>query len=126
MSPHPIVNCYESGESLLSFIAAEASTIPPPMMPAGPLYRSVAAPLPAHFLEFILMTFGRHIKQMVHEAWLVLDFLRIAPYGLSKKPLDVCLKLLPSLIRCFLIHGNNLLFSSAKMMDMRMTKQFSR
>jgi hypothetical protein len=52
------------------------------------------------------MTFGRHLQQLDDESRLVFYPLRIAPEGLAEKTLAVGLKLLPSLIRCLLIHGN--------------------
>jgi hypothetical protein len=66
-------------------------------------------PSHAHFLEFALTTFGRHLQQLDDKSRLVFDSpLHIVPKGLAKKALYVSLKLLPSLIRCLLIHGNYL------------------
>jgi hypothetical protein len=55
------------------------------------------------------MVSGRHLQQMVDKAWFVFDPLRIVPEGLAEKTLDVGLKLLPSPIRCLLIHNGSLL-----------------
>jgi hypothetical protein len=39
----------------------------------------------AHFLEFVLITFGRHLLQLVDESWLVFDSLHIIHKSLAKK-----------------------------------------
>jgi hypothetical protein len=61
----------------------------------------------AHSPEFVLLTFGRHLQQG-DESRLVFDSLHTICERLAKKALYVSLKLLPSLIRCLLIHGNYL------------------
>ena len=66
----------------------------------------------AHFPEFVLLMFGWHFQQPVDESRLVFDPLRVVPDGLAEKPLDMGLKLLPSLIRCLLIHALYPLFFS--------------
>jgi hypothetical protein len=50
------------------------------------------------------MMFGRHLQQG-DKSWLVFDTLQIASEKSAQKALYVILKLLPSLIRCLLIHG---------------------
>ena len=69
-----------------------------------------AFPSHARFLEFVLMTFGRHLQHLDDKSRLVFDSLHIVPESLAQKALYVSLKLLPSLIRCLLIHGNYLPF----------------
>jgi hypothetical protein len=61
--------------------------------------------------EFVLMTLGRHC-QMGDKSWSVFDALKIVPESPATKTLYVSLKLLPSLIRCLLIHGHYLPFTS--------------
>ena len=56
------------------------------------------------------MMFGRHLQQLDDKSRFVFDSLCIAPESLAKKALYVSPKLLPSLIRCLLIHGNHLPF----------------
>jgi hypothetical protein len=56
------------------------------------------------------MTFGRHHQQLGVKAWPVFDALQITTKRLVQKDLYAGLKLLPSLVRCLLIHGNYLLF----------------
>jgi hypothetical protein len=69
----------------------------------------------AHFRDLVLLTFGLYFQQMVNESRLVFYPLRVAPESLAEKALDVGLKLLPSLIRCPLIHGNYLLMFFAQL-----------
>jgi hypothetical protein len=59
----------------------------------------------AHFPDFVLMTFGRHLQPLRNVLRFVFDFLHIAPESLIQKTLYVSLKPLPSLIRRMLIHG---------------------
>jgi hypothetical protein len=60
----------------------------------------------AHFLDFVPMTFGRHLQLLGDKSRLVFDSLHSVPESQAKKALYVSLKLLPSLIRRMLIHGN--------------------
>jgi hypothetical protein len=57
-----------------------------------------------HFPEFVPITLGRHLQQLVDKSWLVFYFLHIFCKSLAKKTLYVSLKLLPTLIRFLLIH----------------------
>ena len=66
-------------------------------------------PSHARFLELVPVMFGRHLQQG-DKSWLVFDSLHIIPESIAKKALYVSLKLLPSLIRFLLIHGNYLPF----------------
>jgi hypothetical protein len=68
----------------------------------------------AHFPDLVLLRFGLYFQQMVKESRLVFYLLRVAPESLAEKALDVGLKLLPSLIRCPLIHCNYLLIFSLR------------
>jgi hypothetical protein len=52
------------------------------------------------------MTFGRHLQQLGDKLRPVFDSLHIVPESLAKKALYASLKLMPSLIRCLLTHGN--------------------
>jgi hypothetical protein len=61
--------------------------------------------------EFVLITLGRSLQQLDDKSRLVFYPLCIARQSMAEKPLDVGLKLLPSPIRCLLIHGNYLPFS---------------
>jgi hypothetical protein len=54
------------------------------------------------------MMCGRPLKKMDDKSRLVFDSLYIVPESLAQKALYVSLKLLPSLIRCLLIHGHYL------------------
>lgn len=54
--------------------------------------------------------FGRHLQHLDDESRLVFYPLRIASERLIEKNFYVGLKLLPSLIRCLLIHAHDLLF----------------
>jgi hypothetical protein len=56
------------------------------------------------------MTFGRRRQQLGEKARPVSDTLHITPESLIQKDLYASLKLLPSLIRCFLIQGQYLSF----------------
>lgn len=47
---------------------------------------------------------------MDDKSWLVFDFLHIVHEGLAQKALNASLKLLPSLLRCLLIHSYYLPF----------------
>jgi hypothetical protein len=71
----------------------------------------------AHFSEFFLLMFRRHLQQPIDKSRLVFDPLRIVLDGLAEKTLDVRLKLLPSLIRCLLIHIDFLLFQFSMMIN---------
>jgi hypothetical protein len=57
-----------------------------------------------------MLTFGRHLQQMNSKSRPVFYPLRIALESLAQKALYVSLKMLPPLIRCLLIHGNDLTF----------------
>ena len=59
---------------------------------------------PCSFLEFVLMMFGRPLQKMDDKSRFVFDSLYIVPESQAQKALYVSLKLLPSLIRCLLIH----------------------
>jgi hypothetical protein len=69
-------------------------------------------PSSARFLEFVLLTFGRHLRQQGDESRLVFDTLHIACESLAQIASYVNLKLLPSLVWCLFIHGNYLFFLS--------------
>ena len=56
------------------------------------------------------MTLGRNLQQLDDKSRFVFDSLCIVPESLAEKAFYVSLKLLLSLIRCLLIHGNYLPF----------------
>lgn len=61
-------------------------------------------------MTLILAGRGPHLQKGDDEARLVFDAPYIVSERLSEKSLDVSLQLLPSLIRCLLIHVDFLLF----------------
>jgi hypothetical protein len=105
MSPDPALHLKTAGITHHQETQAANDEIDAPPVTAFPSH--------AHFLEFILMTFGRHL-QLGDKSRLIFDSLHIVPESLAKKALYMSLKLLPSLIRCLLIHDHYLPFLMGK------------